>query len=101
MQAPAQTDPLPVIFSLEAAAASVAALLALAAALLVGSLTRRLLATIEGERIQTQPIANATVKVIRRVTFVLVLLVLLFPALEMAGVPIGAGFHRDQITQWL
>lgn len=102
MQAPAQTDPLPAIFSLEAAAAiSVAALLALAVALLVGSLTRRLLATIEGERIQTQPIAHATVKVLRRVTFVLAFLVLLFPALEMAGVPIGAGFHRDQITQWL
>ena len=51
----------------------------MAIALLVGSLTRRLLLTIEGERFHTQPIANATVKAVRRVTFVLSLLVLAFP----------------------
>ena len=70
MQAPAPPpDTLPDFISLEAAAAlAIAALVAFAIALLVGSLTRRLLVRIEGDRFQTQPIANATVRAVRRVT---------------------------------
>ena len=102
MQAPATPDPLPAIFSLEAAAAiAVAALIASAIALLVGSLTRRLLLAIEGERFHTQPIAKATVKAVRRVTFVLALLVLLFPALDLAGVELAVGLHPEQMTHWM
>lgn len=101
MQAPAQAPALPAIFSLEAAAAlAIAALVAAALALLVGSLTRRLLLGIEGERFHTQPIANATVRAVRRVTFVLALLVLAFPALDLAGVKLTAGLHPEQITAW-
>lgn len=101
MQAPAQPDALPAFFSLEAAAAlAVAALVATAIALLVGSLTRRLLLSIEGERFQTQPIANATVRAVRRVTFVLALLVLSFPALDLAGVKLAVGLHPEQISAW-
>ena len=101
MPAPAQPDALPAIFSLEAAAAlAVAALVATAIALLVGSLTRRLLRSIEGERFQTQPIANATVRAVRRVTFVLALLVLSFPALDLAGVKLAVGLHPEQISAW-
>ena len=102
MQAPDTRNPLPAIFSLEAAAAiAIAALIASAAALLVGSLTRRLLLRIEGERFHTQPIANATVKAVRRVTFVLALLVLLFPALDLAGVQLTVGLHPQQLTHWM
>jgi moderate conductance mechanosensitive channel len=102
MQAPATPTAIPAIISLEALAAlSVAALLAAAIALLVGSLTRRLLLSIEGERFHTQPIANATVRAVRRVTFVLSLLVLAFPALDLAGVEIKAGLHPEDLTQWI
>ena len=102
MQAPATPDPLPAIFSLEAAAAiAIAALIAAAIALFVGSLTRRLLLAIEGERFHTQPIAKATVKAVRRVTFVLALLVLLFPALDVAGVELTVGLHPEQMTDWM
>ena len=102
MQAAAQPDPLPAIFSLEAAAAlAVAALVAAAIALLIGSITRRLMLSIEGERFHTQPIANATVRAVRRVTFVLAFLVLSFPALELAGVQLTVGLHPEQITQWV
>ena len=102
MQAPAQPAAVSQVASLEALAAlSVAALLASAIALLVGSLTRRLLLSIEGERFHTQPIANATVKMVRRVTFVLSLLVLAFPALDFAGVQLTVGMHSEDLTQWV
>jgi len=101
MQGQTQLPALPAIFSLEAAAAlAVALLIASAIALLVGSLTRRLLLSIEGDRFHTQPIANATVRAVRRVTFVLALLVLSFPALDLAGVKITGGLHPEQITAW-
>jgi small-conductance mechanosensitive channel len=102
MQAPATPPALPAFFTLEAAAAiAIAALIATAVALLVGSLTRRLLLSVEGERFHTQPIANATVKAVRRVTFVLMLLVLLFPALDLAGVEMTVGLHPEQLTHWV
>ena len=102
MQAPATQAAIPAVFSVEALAAlSVAALLATAIALLVGSLTRRLLLSIEGDRFHTQPFANATVKAVRRVTFVLSLLVLSFPALDLAGVDMEVGLHPEDLTQWL
>ena len=102
MQAPAQPAVPPPFPSLEAAAAlAIAALVAAAIALLVGSLTRRLLLRIEGERFHTQPIANATVKAVRRVTFILSLLVLSFPALDLAGVELTFGLHPEQLTRWL
>ena len=54
------------VFSLEAfAALALAAVVAMAIALLVGKLTRRLLRAIEGERFHTQVIANATVKAVQ------------------------------------
>jgi small-conductance mechanosensitive channel len=102
MQAPATSTAIPAVFSLEALAAlSVAALVAAAIAMLVASLVRRLLLSIEGERFHTQPITNATVKAVRRVTFVLSLLVLSFPALDLAGVDLRVGLHPEELTQWL
>ena len=102
MQTPAPPEALHPIISLEAfAAIALAGLAALAIALLVGRLTRRLLRTIEGERFHTQVIANATVKAVQRVTFILALLVLSFPALDLAGVELAVGLHPEQVTHWL
>jgi small-conductance mechanosensitive channel len=103
MQAPAQPEAaLHEIISVEALAAlAIAALVASAISLVVGSLTRRLLVAIEGDRFHTQPIAQATVKAVRRVTFVLSLLVLAFPALDLAGVKVAVGLHPEDVTRWL
>src|SRR5262245_28475636 len=104
MQAPAQQEAAALhdIVSIEALAAlAIAALLASAIALLVGSLTRRLLLAIEGERFHTQPIARTTVKAVRRVTFTLSLLVLSFPALDLAGVEVTVGMHPEDVSRWL
>jgi moderate conductance mechanosensitive channel len=92
----------PAFVTVEAIAAlSIAALVAAAIALLAGSLTRRLMLSVEGERFHTQPIANATVRAVRRVTFVLLLLVLAFPALDLAGVNLTVGLHPEDVTRWL
>lgn len=102
MQTPAPPEALQPIVSLEAfVALSLAALVAMSIALLVGTLTRRLLRAIEGDRFQTQAIANATVKAVQRVTFVLSMLVLAFPALDLAGVELTVGLHSEDITRWL
>jgi moderate conductance mechanosensitive channel len=60
-----------------------------------------LLLRIEGGRFHTQPFANATVSAVRRATFVLALLVLSFPALDLAGVELSVGLHPEQLTQWV
>jgi small conductance mechanosensitive channel len=102
MQTPSQPEALNPILSLEALAAlSLAALAALAIALLVGRLIRRALRAVEGERFQTQVISAATVKAVTRVTFVLSLLVLAFPALDLAGVEPAVGLQPQQVTLWL
>jgi len=103
MQPPAQQQQaLNAIVSVEALAALALVLLAATAiALLVGSLTRRLLLSIEGERFHTHPLANTTVRAVRRVTFVLSLLVLTFPALDLAGVEVNVGLHPEDLSRWL
>src|SRR5687767_14856926 len=102
MQSADQPEALQPIFSLEAfAALALAALVALAIGLLVGQLTRRLLRAIEGDRFHTQPYAKATIKAVRRVTFVLSMLVLAFPALDLAGVEPTAGLNPEEVTVWL
>lgn len=102
MQTAAQPEALQPIISLEAfVALALAALAAVAVALLVGRVTRRLLKAVEGDRIHTQSIANATVKAVQRMTFVLSLLVLAFPALDLAGVEPRAGLHPEEVTRWL
>jgi moderate conductance mechanosensitive channel len=102
MQTPAQPEALQPIISIEAfAALALAALAALGIALLIGKVTRRLLRAIEGDRFHTHAIANATVKVVQRITFVLSLLVLAFPALDLAGVETEVGLHSEDLTRWL
>ena len=100
--APARSDALPAVFSVEAVAAiALAALAAMAIALLVGRITRRLLQSIEGERFHAQPIAAATIRAVQRVTFVLTLLVLTFPALDLFGVSLTMGLHREDVVRWM
>jgi moderate conductance mechanosensitive channel len=99
---PARTEALHPIISFQAfAALSLAALAAVAIALIVGRLTRRLLRSIEGERFHTHAIANATVRAVQRVTFALSLLVLAFPALDLAGVELTVGLRPEEVTHWL
>jgi small conductance mechanosensitive channel len=102
-QPPATPAGLNPIVSVEAMAAlALAALIAAAIGLTVGSLTRRLLRRIEGERIQNHVISNkATVKAVRRVTFVLSFLVLAFPALDLAGVEVTAGLNPEDLSRWM
>jgi moderate conductance mechanosensitive channel len=102
MQAPAQPQAFNAFVSVEALAAlAIVVLVATAIALLVGSLTRRLLIGIEGERFHTHALANTTVRAVRRVTFVLAVLVLAFPALDLAGVDVSVGLHPEDLSRWL
>jgi moderate conductance mechanosensitive channel len=102
MQTPAPPEALQPIISFEAfVALALAALAALAISLLVGRLTRSLLRNIEGERFGTQAIAKATVKAVRLLTFVLSLLLLAFPALDLAGVEPTAGLDDEEVLYWL
>lgn len=81
-------------------AVAMVVLLALALALLAGAITRRILKSIEGERIQTTAIADPTVRAVRRVTFFLALVVALFPALDLAGVPLSVGWQTEDLSGW-
>ncbi|MDO8678024.1 MAG: mechanosensitive ion channel family protein [Acidobacteriota bacterium] len=81
-------------------ALAMAALVATAFAMLAGALTRRLLMSIEGERFHTRSIADRTVSVVRRLTFAITLLALVFPALDFAGVDIAVGLRDEDLAQW-
>ena len=102
MQPPPAQPALNPVLGLEAVAAlALTALAAMAVALTVGALTRSLLKRIEGDRFQSHSIANgATIRAVRRVTFVLLFLVLAFPALDLAGVEFTVGLHSDDVTRW-
>lgn len=100
MQAAAATATLP-HNSLEVLLAlAMAALVAAAFAMVAGALTRRLLLSIEGERFHTKSIADRTVGVVRRLTFAIALLLLVFPALDFAGVDLPVGLHDEDLAQW-
>ena len=75
-------------------------LIAGAVALLAGRVIRRLLQSIEGDRLRVQPIADATVRVVRRITFGLVALVVVFPALDFAGLDIRVGLNDVEVAEW-
>jgi len=81
-------------------ALALALLIAGAAALLAGSVTRRLLRSIEGERFHVQPIADATVAIVRRITFGIIALVVVFPALDFAGADLRVGLNDEEVAQW-
>lgn len=81
-------------------ALALVALVALTLSLLAGMITRRILAAIEGERIHTTAFADPTVRAVRRVAFFLALLAGVFPALDLAGVPLTVGWHAEDLSGW-
>lgn len=101
MQPAAQSQSLPPNTIEAVAAVLLAAAAALAASLVVGAITRRLLVRIEGDRFHASAIAATTIKAVRRVTFVLAMLVFTFPALDLAGVEIGVGLHPEDVSRWV
>jgi len=100
MQAASSSASLPANSLEIALALAMTALAATALALFVRTLVRRALRRIEGERIHTNHIADTTVRAVTRVTFVLTFLLLLFPALDLAGVEQSAGLHAEDLTEW-
>ncbi|MEO8682659.1 MAG: mechanosensitive ion channel family protein [Vicinamibacterales bacterium] len=75
-------------------------LVAGAGAMLVSGLTRRLLLKIEGDRFHTQPFAATTVRLVRRLFFGLLVLILVFPALDFAGLDMSVGLRDEEVARW-
>jgi small conductance mechanosensitive channel len=81
-------------------ALALAATLAAAAALTAGRLVRRLLTAVGRESALTEPVVHGTLRALRVVTFIIVLAVLAFPALELAGVSLQVGLHPRDLGRW-
>ena len=81
-------------------ALSVAATLAVAAALAIGRVARRLLNVVGREDLAAQPLALRTLRVARVLTFLVVFVVLAFPALDLAGLSPGVGLNSEDLGQW-
>lgn len=83
-----------------AVALALVILVAAAGAMLAASLMRRLLLAVEGERFHTQPFAAASVRLVKRFVFALLILLLVFPALDFAGVDMAVGLHDEDLARW-
>ena len=81
-------------------ALALAATIAAAAALAVGRIARRLLTAVARESLATEPLAVRTLRAARMMTFVIVLAVLAFPALDFFGVEIQAGLQSEDLGRW-
>ena len=81
-------------------ALALAATLAAGAALAVGRLARRGLTAVGREPGFTDPLAHGTIRVVRFMTFLLVLAVFAFPALDLAGVDLRVGLHSEDVGRW-
>jgi moderate conductance mechanosensitive channel len=81
-------------------ALSVAATLAVAAALAIGRVARRLLNVVGREDLAAQPLARRTLRVAHVLTFLVVFVVLAFPALDLAGLSPGVGLNSEDLGQW-
>src|SRR5262245_18568602 len=75
------------------------AALATAAALAASRVSKRLLASL-GYEPSKEPLAQRTVRVVRVATFVLVFIVLAFPALDVAGVALPVGLRPEDLGRW-
>ncbi len=78
-------------------ALAVAVTIAATVALIVGGVAKRLFAGLERDHLT---LARGTVRLVRVATFAIVLVVLAFPALDVAGVPIPIGLQSDQLGKW-
>jgi small conductance mechanosensitive channel len=81
-------------------AIALVALVSGAGALLAASLARRLLSKIEGDRFHTQPFAATTIRLVRGLVFGLLVLVLVFPALDLAGLDLSVGLRGEEVARW-
>jgi small-conductance mechanosensitive channel len=81
-------------------ALALAGTLALAAALALGHVARRVFNVIGREDLATEPIAERTLRVLRALTFLVTFLALAFPALDWAGVRHGVGLEPRALGQW-
>jgi small-conductance mechanosensitive channel len=81
-------------------ALALAATLAAVAALTVSGLARRVLTRVGRDNALTEPVALGTLRVLRFTTFVVVLALLAFPALELAGVGLNVGLQPRDIAAW-
>jgi small conductance mechanosensitive channel len=81
-------------------ALALAATLAGAAALAIGRVARRLLNVVGRDELATQPLADRTLRVARALTFVVMFVVLAFPALDLAGVNPGVGMESEDLGRW-
>ncbi|HUE89334.1 MAG TPA: mechanosensitive ion channel family protein [Vicinamibacterales bacterium] len=81
-------------------ALALTATLAAAAALATGRITRRLLNVVGREDLSKQPLARRTLRIARAITFLVVFVVLAFPALDLAGFRPGVGLASDDLGRW-
>jgi len=81
-------------------ALSLTATLAAAAALATGRVARRLLNVVGREELASQPLARRTLRVARVLTFLMVFVVLAFPALDLAGFSPGVGLNSEDLGHW-
>ena len=97
----AATDPIVTANALEITLAlALTATLAAAAALATGRVARRLLNVVGREELGTLPLARRTLRVARVVTFLVVFVVLAFPALDLAGFNPGVGLNSADLGYW-
>jgi small conductance mechanosensitive channel len=75
--------------------------IAAGAALLVGRLARRLLTAVGRDSLATEPLVQRTLRVARLMTFVIVVVVLTFPALDLAGIQVRAGLQSGELGRWV
>lgn len=81
-------------------ALALTATLAVAAALVTGRLARRLLNVVGREELASVPLARRTLRVVKAMTFLVVFVVLAFPALDLAGFRPGVGLNSEDLGQW-
>jgi small conductance mechanosensitive channel len=73
---------------------------AMAVALIAGGLVRRLLARVDDQAL-APPVSRATVRAARIVTFFVASTVLIFPALDLAGITLPVGLEGRDLLDWL
>jgi len=81
-------------------ALALTATIAVAAALLTGRLARRLLDVVGREELASVRLAHRTLRVVKAMTFLIVFVVLAFPALDLAGFRPGVGLNSEDLGQW-
>jgi small conductance mechanosensitive channel len=101
MQAPANASGISSDTVSLIAALALAGVIAAALALVAGGLMRRFLTRIDTDRVATQTIAKTAVRAVRLLTFVVVMAVLAFPALDVAGVTDVTSMGGDDIARWV